>query len=68
MVPLCTQSFKRILSKHTGKGHRQHTDTECILHIVQVMGLKYDREWEPVYQAFLLRPLVQMVQANPAIN
>lgn len=32
---------------------------------LQVMELKYDREWEPVYQAFLLLPLVQVAPANP---
>lgn len=28
-------------------------------------GLKYDREWEPVYQAFLQHPLAQEVLASP---
>lgn len=41
--------------RHT-KTHTQH---------FQVMGLKYDREWEPVYQAFLLLPLFQVAPANP---
>lgn len=33
-----------------------------------IMGLKYDREWEPVYQAFLLHPLAQEVLASPERN
>lgn len=41
--------------RHT-QTHTQH---------FQVMGLKYDREWEPVYQAFLLLPLFQVAPANP---
>lgn len=32
------------------------------------MELKYGREWEPVYQAFLLLPLVQVAPANPVKN
>lgn len=32
------------------------------------MELKYDREWEPVYQAFLLVPLVQVAHSNPVRN
>lgn len=32
----------------------------------QVMELKYGREWEPVYQAFLLLPQVQVAPSNPA--
>lgn len=32
------------------------------------MGLKYDREWEPVYQAFLQLPLVLVALANPGTD
>lgn len=30
-----------------------------------IMGMKYGREWEPVYQAFLPHPLAQEVLASP---
>ena len=55
------QKAKYIIN--AGAVHR-HTHTEYF----HVTGLKYDREWEPVYQAFLLVPLVQVVLANPGRN
>lgn len=39
----------------------QKMDYDCMT----TMGVKYDREWEPVYQAFLLHPLAQEVLASP---
>lgn len=46
----------------------EEADTQTHTRNLQVMGLKYDREWEPVYQAFLLLPLVLVALANPGRN
>lgn len=47
----------------------QHTKCTCTYKkyedYIMTMRLKYDREWEPVYQAFLLHPLAQEVLASP---
>lgn len=53
-----SSAVKQYDARGNKNGHR-HTQ------YFQVMGLEYDREWEPVYQAFLLLPVVQVALANP---
>ena len=59
---ISSYSYKR---KFTDLLRQGADDTKTQTDHVQVMELKYDREWEPVYQAFLLLPLVQEAPANP---
>ena len=43
----------------------ENTHTHAHTQHLQAMKVKYDREWEPVYQAFLLLPLVQVAPSTP---